>query len=129
MTSTPGDEPDPVQVELPSDRSAPAVARARTRGVLRAWRMPALLDPLLLVVSELVGNAVRHGRAPVRYEVHVDDDDLVLTVTDGNPAPPGPGSCCDSTAEGGRGLFLVGQLTRCWGWKPSGEGKQVWARV
>jgi anti-sigma regulatory factor (Ser/Thr protein kinase) len=88
-------------------------------------------DALVLVVSELVGNAVRHGRSPVAYDLHVDDDDLVFTVTDGDPTPPGPGSCCDPDpdAEGGRGLFLVGQLTRCWGWKPAGDGKQVWARV
>jgi hypothetical protein len=64
-------------------------------------------DALELAMSELVGNAVRHGRPPVAYDVAADGDDLVLIVTDGDPSPPGDGDACDPDDEGGRGLLLT----------------------
>lgn len=86
-------------------------------------------DALELAVSELVGNAFRHGQPPVTYIVAPDNGDLLLTVTDGEPRPPGDGTCCVPDAESGRGLFLVDAVARDWGWEPAGTGKQVWARV
>ena len=65
MNARPSDDAA-VHVALPDDSTAPRVARERARSVLRTWRLPGLLEPLLLVVSELVGNAVRQiGRAHV----------------------------------------------------------------
>lgn len=86
-------------------------------------------DTLELAVSELIGNAVRHGRPPVVYDITPDGDDLLLTVFDGDPSPPGDGGPCGPDAEGGRGLFLVRELARAWGWRPAGSGKRVWVRI
>ncbi len=51
-------------------------------------------DALELAVSELFGNAVRHWRRPLSYEVAADGDDLVLTVTDSSLEPPGNADHC-----------------------------------
>lgn len=90
---------------------------------------PDRCDALQLLISELVGNAVRHGQPPVTYDIAPDAGDLLLTVADGDPTPPGDGTCSGPDAEGGRGLFLVDALSKQWGWTPAECGKQVWARV
>jgi anti-sigma regulatory factor (Ser/Thr protein kinase) len=131
MSELPADQIRPVAVHLPSDKTAAAVARDRTRSVLRAWRLPTLLDPLLLVVSELVGNAVRHGRPPVglllrrtgpgvRVEVH-DEDATAPAIGAGLPG---------ESAESGRGTFLVEAVSDETGVQQiPGDGKVVWATV
>ncbi|MDP9408600.1 MAG: serine/threonine protein phosphatase, partial [Actinomycetota bacterium] len=47
----------PVHVDLPSDLTAPRTARSAARETVQRWRLPGVLEPLQLVVSELVGNA------------------------------------------------------------------------
>lgn len=85
---------------------------------------------LELAASELVGNAVRHGRPPVAYQLVADGDELLLSVADADPRAPGDGEDCGLDCEGGRGLFLIAQTARAWGWEPAASGgKRVWARV
>ncbi|MGE7435450.1 ATP-binding protein [Kitasatospora sp. NPDC001175] len=84
-----------------------------------------------LLVSELVTNAVRHGRVPgrllwVRLELRVGL--LRVEVHDASsdrPTARTPGV----EDESGRGLWLVEQLSVRWGWHPrsGGVGKAVWA--
>ncbi len=84
----------------------------------------------MLVTSELVGNAVRHGAPPLAYDVALDDGDVLVVVEDSDDQPPGDAQICSaSDAEGGRGLFLVSRLARRWGWRRLGRGKQIWARL
>lgn len=106
-------------------------ARAYARQLCAEHRVGSeRCDALELAISELLGNAVNHGRPPVGYDISADGEDLVLNVTDADPTPPGDGHpCCPPDAENGRGLFLVGELTRGWGWEPTMTGKRVWARV
>jgi anti-sigma regulatory factor (Ser/Thr protein kinase) len=129
--TTRADDADPVQVELPPDRTAAAVARARTRTALGAWRLPALLDPLLLVVSELVGNAVRHGRPPVEMLLRRTGGSVRVEVHD-EDASSGPrhGGLPDLDAESGRGLFLVEAVSAESGVEQiPGDGKVAWATL
>lgn len=86
-------------------------------------------DDFVLVVSELVGNALQHGRAPSRYDVSLDAGDLLVTVDDARPEGPGRPASAATDAERGRGLALVEALARLWGWLPTASGKRVWARV
>ena len=107
-------------------------ARRLARGLCEhAAAGPDRCDDVLLVLSELVGNACRHGAAPVTYDVTADDGDVLVVVEDDDPTPPpgAPGGLADLDAENGRGLFLVDELSRLWGWRPTTRGKQVWARV
>lgn len=131
MTRTPGDATPPVAVDLPSDRTAAAVARERTRSVLRAWRLPALLDPLLLVVSELVGNAVRHGRPPVAMKLRRSGSSVRVEVHDeAHRTPPASVGLPGEEAESGRGRFLVDAVADETGVEQiPGDGKVVWATV
>ncbi len=56
-----------------------------------------------MVVSELVGNAIRHGCPPITYDVSVDGPDLVVSVHDSDPRPPGDRQGREPGAENGRG--------------------------
>lgn len=129
MSSQPAD--DAVQVALPADPTAPAVARAKTRTVLGSWRLGALLEPLLLVVSELVGNAVRHGRPPVQMLLRRTGRGVVVEVHDDeSAAAPPPAALPDVDAESGRGMFLVDAISSDSGVEQiDGDGKVVWARL
>jgi hypothetical protein len=91
-----------------------------------AWGIPGA-SSAELVVSELVANAVMHGWGHVVLRLFDTGEGLRIEVEDANPAPPvttdgHPGRI------GGFGMRIVERLGD-WGWRPSGEGKLVWARV
>lgn len=138
---------------------AAALAREAARTRLQLWEMPELLIDATLLVSEVVTNAVLHGRGEVSLTLAVADGQLEVGVTDEDPtrlpvrrvpgtgegavatavrparsAPPGPptGPPADPTpmwAEGGRGLRLLDTLADDWGVARLGGGKQVWFRL
>ena len=102
---------EPVHVDLPQDQRAPAQARRATRDALTAWRLTGLVDSVVLAVSELVTNAVRHGRPTVFLELLRRSDRVSVRVHDGDPTePPGTGGEALSDAESGRGLAIVREL-------------------
>jgi anti-sigma regulatory factor (Ser/Thr protein kinase) len=66
-----------------------------------------------LVLGELLGNAARHARGPIEIHVSWSSEFPVLSMLDQGPAyDPGLAVPLDVYSEGGRGLFLVGLLTR-----------------
>ena len=129
-TATPDD--DALRVALPDDPTAPAVARERTRSVVGSWQLSNLLEPLLLVVSELVGNAVRHGRAPIRMLLRRTGLGVRVEVHDESSPPERDEevSLPDADAESGRGLYLVDAMSSETGVDHiEDDGKVVWATV
>ncbi|MFJ6982594.1 MULTISPECIES: ATP-binding protein [unclassified Streptomyces] len=87
------------------------------------------MDDLLLILSELVGNAVRHTAAGPDYlTVEVDADRVIVAVhdpeADGGPVPPSE-FAGDPLAESGRGLWLVQALAQCWYVERTAVGKAV----
>ncbi|MGD3108338.1 ATP-binding protein [Streptomyces sp. YGL11-2] len=127
--------------------SACTVAEARqfTRTTLQGWRMcPGLADDAVLVVSELVTNALRHGAGETRRTLNYAGPEpfchawLALTrqergvlcaVSDAGATAPVLRDR-DELAESGRGLHLVELLSDAWGWTPPDRaGKTVWATV
>ncbi len=111
---------------LPSEPAS--IGRAR-HAVVRTCHAWGLGDGAAaeLVVSELMANAVMHGWGPVQLRLFDTGAGLRIEVEDLNPAPPvatdgHPGRV------GGFGMQIVERLAD-WGWRPSGEGKLVWARV
>ena len=102
---------DPVQVPLAQDQRAPGQARRATRGTLISWRLPDLVDTVVLAVSELVTNAVRYGRPPVSLELRRRGQQVRVDVHDGDPTePPGPAGEAEPDAESGRGMGIVHAL-------------------
>ena len=107
-----------------------SMVRAARRAVGR-WldeRGCCTADDALLVVSELVTNAMVHAGAGCMIEMQHSEDRLRLEVRDRSPKAPvigvgGPRDC------GGRGLRIVDAVSEAWGWEPTADGKRVWAIV
>jgi len=122
---------DPAEVEgrvrtwLPAEPQAAGGARCKVRALLAtAGLVP---EDAELLVSELVGNAVRHASgADILLRATLTDGLLRVEVQDSSsrlpalPEPPGWAS------EGGRGLLLVELLAERWGAEPVPGGKRLW---
>ncbi|GAA3815225.1 SpoIIE family protein phosphatase [Streptomyces phyllanthi] len=78
-----------------------------------------------LIVSELVTNAIRHGGEPITLRL-IRDHNLICEVSDGSSTSPHVRRAQD-TDEGGRGLYLITQLTQGWGTRYGERGKTIWA--
>lgn len=100
-------------------------ARAALRELLRGTPFAARLDDGELAVSELVTNAVLHGREPIAVRLVVTCERLRVEVHDGSPISPSF-SMLDPTAVTGRGLMLISAASDRWGVEPEPHGKQVW---
>ncbi|QGV76953.1 ATP-binding SpoIIE family protein phosphatase [Streptomyces ficellus] len=110
---------------LPSDGSAAGEARRLVRSQLERWSLPDLVDVTELVVSELVGNALRYGGGPDRLRL-IRHERLCVEVSDSGPDLPQI-QHAPLSAEGGRGLQLINMLCRRWGSCRTPTGKVVWA--
>jgi two-component sensor histidine kinase len=90
------------------------------------------IDDVVLVASELVGNAVIHAsdhiddELDVRWEV--ESDAVVVQVLDASSDLPRRRTTNDTDTRG-RGLSIVAALALDWGVRRTDHGKQVWARV
>ncbi len=111
--------------DLPTDPAIVASARELAVRQLIGWGLDDLAMTTELVVSELVTNAIRHGTGPVRLRM-IRHDKLICEVSDASNTSPRMGHA-RTTDEGGRGLFLVAQLTRRWGTRYTQAGKIIWA--
>ena len=100
-------------------------ARAMLRRLLAGTPFADRIDDGELAVSELVTNAVLHGRAPVQARFHVSDTCARVEVCDGSPVSPSF-SMLDPTAVTGRGLMLISAASDRWGVEPLPDGKSVW---
>ncbi|MFF8476268.1 SpoIIE family protein phosphatase [Streptomyces sp. NPDC015414] len=114
---------------LPARYDAPARARALVSALLRQWHTrDSTRDNVLLLVSELVTNAVRFATGPVTVRLIRAGHGLLCEVGDtGNGRPRlGGGGPLD---DGGRGLHVVHGLTSRWGVRWTDTGKVIWAEV
>ena len=136
---TPPGAPAPATAvwELAAGPAAASRARDLTRRALRDWRVtdPGDGDAIVLIVDELVTNAVVHGAGPVRLtlRLHGPREPRRLTgeVHDhGTGALPDPAVHTGATAldwsEDGRGLLLVAALATDHGARPGPCGTTVW---
>ena len=83
-----------------------------------------------LVMTELVANAVAAmgESGSVEFAAWIAGGDVVVLVIDQAAGEPKP-QHEDASSEAGRGLFLVAELTRDWGWSPFPDGKAVWGFI
>ncbi|NYI07316.1 anti-sigma regulatory factor (Ser/Thr protein kinase) [Allostreptomyces psammosilenae] len=104
-------------------------ARRFTTRTLRSWGVEDEVDSALLVVSELVTNALVHTQGPVRLDLALTGDRLRVAVSDSSPRTPVKPASLDWEATGGRGILLVEALSDAWGSVPLSGGKQVWGEI
>lgn len=121
------DSSTPVQrLDLPPVPASAAEARHFVARYCDAARLHRdVCDTAVLLTSELVTNAIVHGRTSSELQVSSPLGLLRVLVHDDNPtAPervrPGP------DRRGGRGLILVEALASAWGFAPDAPGKSVW---
>ena len=124
-------QPRSTSLELAAVPLASSEARHATRSVLEEWHVPeGVVDAALLVVSELVTNAVRHAgeSSTIELELGQDDSHLRISLSDASTSSPSPRSA-SHVAEGGRGMAILAALSDRWGIEPHGRGKRVWWEV
>jgi signal transduction histidine kinase/DNA-binding response OmpR family regulator len=112
-------------VPVTADPAGVSGVRRQVSDLLRTWDLHALVDDVVLLVSELVTNALVHGRPPVELRVRASADALVVEVHDSAaylPRRMRP----SADDEHGRGLQLVSILADRWGTRPTPRGKAVW---
>ena len=86
---------------------------------------PIDLDIVLLLVTELATNAVRHARSDFTVRLHHSPALVRVEVQDRNPNPPiiQP---LNQSRPSGRGLQLLHALASAWGVEPRPPGKTIW---
>src|SRR4051812_18875521 len=119
---------------VPHSPVSAAVARQRVCTLLLAQNIaPTLVDDVALVISELVGNAVRHATGLPSGGLHVDWEVrpgvVEVAVTDGGGDSEPRARNASVEAQGGRGLAIVDAISSDWGVRHQGSVTTVWASL
>jgi anti-sigma regulatory factor (Ser/Thr protein kinase) len=120
----------PLVWSLPPVPETVGEVRNRLRTHLRIVPEPRL-DDVLLVASEVLTNAIRHGKGPLVVQVWQGPDVVRVEVVDHGPAEAVHPRERGEGEEGGWGLHIVQALATRWGVAPMGQGpgKRVWFEV
>jgi len=110
---------------LASEPASASRARRLVREVLERHGREELLDSAILLVSEVVTNAVLHAGTPIGLRCRIGADAVRIEISDGSPVLPSIRHY-DDIASTGRGLALVAELSQAWGLEPNEHGKTVW---
>jgi serine phosphatase RsbU (regulator of sigma subunit)/anti-sigma regulatory factor (Ser/Thr protein kinase) len=113
--------------ELPAEPAAVRRARGLVRDRLARWDLDELTHSTMLLVSELVTNAIAHASGRVKLRL-VREGGLVCEVYDSSDGHPRIRlhDDEDDMLESGRGLHVVGRLAKRWGVRRTAGGKVVW---
>ncbi|MFE7393355.1 SpoIIE family protein phosphatase [Streptomyces sp. NPDC057582] len=113
-------------LSLPADPEAAPIARAAARHQLDVWGVDEeTAYTTELIVSELVGNAVRYGAPPLQLRL-IFERMLTCEVSDNATSAPQV-KHARTIDETGRGLFIIASLADQWGTRYQSQGKTVWA--
>lgn len=112
----------PERLSRRTDLTPDLDVRAVVTSASEAWGVAGRFPDAVLVATELVSNAVRHGATPAVLILALDRHGMHVAVRD---AAPG-GARAIRTGRG-RGLNLVAELARAWGVSAHADGKTVWA--
>jgi anti-sigma regulatory factor (Ser/Thr protein kinase) len=121
-----------MRISLPQTAASPAEARHLVSRFTAENDLKNESSAALLVLSELVTNAVLHGAEPIEVYVSRDGDLLRIEVSDGGPRTDGVGvvpRSAEDSRPGGRGLHIVNSLADRWGTTDNDAGKTVWAEI
>jgi anti-sigma regulatory factor (Ser/Thr protein kinase) len=127
-TTSPDDDEAFATLELPNDSRAVGIARKFVEENSDHLR-PDLIEDAQLLVSEIVGNAVRHGRPDITLRLRLHPPGIGIAVVDTSETVPTlPNEPPPPTQPSGRGLLIVDALASAWGVRPNQPppGKVVW---
>lgn len=115
-----------VHLHLRSVAAEVGRARATAGAALASWGCPPeAVDDGRLLVSELVGNAIRHAPGTwITLDLMQLGDRLLVEVTDGSTAQPVVHRA-DPEQEQGRGMYLVQAIASAWGARREGRGRKT----
>ncbi len=117
----------PSVLALPNGPHAPGQARDFIRGS-SVFRTESSRDSAVLIVSELVTNAVTHGRPPIVLKVERVQSGVQISVADDHPHVPVLRSP-SRVAVAGRGMRVIDALAASWGVRSRSVGKSIWVLV
>lgn len=104
----------------------PHRVRLIIRARLRRWGRPDLTEYAELLATELVTNALKHGRGDVGVRMYPRADRLRIEVRDGSHECPVPRTAALDD-EDGRGLLLITAIADDWG--VSHDGTTTWCTL
>ena len=113
---------------LAADLKSAREARLFVDELLARWDAGEAIDTVVLLVSELVTNAVLHAGSDVELSVRLLPDAVRVEVVDTSPVIPSPKDA-DDTDTSGRGLAIMDAMASAWGIAPLPDGKCVWFEV
>jgi anti-sigma regulatory factor (Ser/Thr protein kinase) len=119
----------PPPLTLPYTLDAPALARQYLRTY--ASHLPAAdLEDAMLLTSELVTNAVEHGRPTIVLRANFEPPCVTVDVADDGEGEPWIRPVVSRDQTGGRGMQIVDSLSTCWGiTRHPDDGKSVWFQI
>ena len=105
-------------------------ARCWCEPVLEQWGLADRRSEAILVLSELVANAVRHGSGDIDVRLRRTAETVRIEVTDAGSAEGVAARSPDLSSPTGRGLAIVEHFVTAWGVRELPEGgKTVWAAL
>ena len=107
-----------------ADPAAVAALRSSGSKQLDDWGLDELAFTTEVIVSELVTNAIRYVGGPIQVRL-IRDRTLTCEVSDTGHTTPNLRHAA-SDDEGGRGLFIIAQMTHRWGTRYTPTGKVIW---
>ena len=122
-------------VRLPFEPSTPSIARTKLAAVLTVNRaVSAAIDDALIVLSEMIANAVSHGRPEddgtmeISWSIDPGRGLLELSVHDGGEADSLEPVDFDEDSLSGRGLSIINRVADRW-WVDLSQGTRVNAEL
>ncbi len=125
MTSTLTEPNGSFEVRLPPQPLSVAEARQQVRDLLIGTARADLVEPAVLLVSEIVTNALLHAGTEIRLAGTVRPEGLRIEVGDGSVHLPSRRRYA-ATSGTGRGLLMLESLVDEWGVTRHAHGKTVW---
>ncbi len=122
-------------ISLPFASSTPSIARTKLAGFLTINRVPpTIIDNALIVISEMIANAVSHGvptsdgTVEISWSINAAGDLLELSVHDAGEGGSLDPIDFDEDSLSGRGLAIINRVADRW-WVDMSEGTRVNAEL
>jgi serine/threonine-protein kinase RsbW len=119
-----------LQLVLPVSEHSARLTRRVARTVLAAWQLQDTQETAVLLLSELVMNAIRHARDTETIVVELEAVKTCLRIEIANQDPRWlQPRTPDESGESGFDFLLLDALASKWGVRQTATGRAVWAEL